>query len=135
VLDDQNKREEIYPTINRIVKDGALTVPEPLRKLARIRHFKLFVTTTFDSLLEQALSQERPEEPTRVLTYSPKDPQDLEPDWGEAQGQIVYHLLGKVSPSADYVITEEDTLEYFYGMQRDWPEILFDEFKGSHLLI
>jgi hypothetical protein len=137
-LDDpKNRREEIYPAINRIIKYGALTVPEPLRKLARIHHFKLFITTAFDSLLEQALAQERPQDvsPTRVLTYSPNDPQDLERDWRETQGQVVYHLLGKVSPSADYVITEEDTLEYFYGMQKEQPEILFDELKGSHLLI
>jgi hypothetical protein len=136
-LDDPtNKREEIYPAINRIIKGGALPVPEPLRKLARIRHFKLFITTTFDSLLEQALAKERPEDPpVRVLTYSPNDPQDLEREWRETDGAIVYHLLGKVSPSADYVITEEDTLEYFYGMQKERPDILFDELKGSHLLI
>jgi hypothetical protein len=139
-LDDpKNRREEIYPAINRIIKASALalTVPEPLRKLARIRHFKLFITTTFDSLLEQALAQERPKDvsPTRVLTYSPNDPQDLERDWRETQSQVVYHLLGKVSPSADYVITEEDTLEYFYGMQKERPEILFDALKESHLLI
>ncbi len=136
---EQNKgrREEIYPEINRIIKRGAFTVPEPLRKLARIRHFKLFVTTTFDSLLEQALATERPGDASaiEVLTYSPNDPRDLGCELEKVPGPIVYHLFGKVSPSPDYVITEEDTLEYLYGLQRERPETLFDEFKRNHLLI
>jgi hypothetical protein len=33
------------------------------------------------------------------------------------------------------VITEEDTLEYFHGMQKERPEILFDTLKEKHLLI
>ena len=137
VLDDNNDPEAIYPAVNRIIRGSRLTVPEPLLKLARIRHFKLFITTTFDSLLEQALTQERPESasPTQVITYSPEDPQDLEPEWQNSQGAIVYHLLGKVSASPDYVITEEDTLEYFHGMQKERPEILFDTLREKHLLI
>ena len=34
-------------------------IPETLRALAKIRHFNLFVTTTFDNLLERALNENR----------------------------------------------------------------------------
>ena len=40
-------------------KLAAPAVPEPLRKLARIKPLKLFVTTTFDTFLERALNEVR----------------------------------------------------------------------------
>src|SRR5262249_41180073 len=50
---------------------------------------------------------------------------------------IVYHLLGRVSASPDYVVTEEDTLEFVSALQSESrrPNTLFDDLKSSHLLI
>ena len=53
------RREEVYPRVRALMKELAPPVPSVLRELARIRHFNLFVTTTFDSLLAQALDEER----------------------------------------------------------------------------
>ena len=53
------RREEVYPRLRTLLKELAPPVPAILRELAGIRHFNLFVTTTFDSLLAQALDQER----------------------------------------------------------------------------
>ena len=39
-----------------VMEDLALPTPDPLKKLAEIHHFKLFVTTTIDGLLEQAIT-------------------------------------------------------------------------------
>ena len=49
----------------------------------------------------------------------------------------MFHLLGRLSASPDYVITEEDTLEFFTSMQSESkrPGILLDELKSSHLLL
>jgi hypothetical protein len=46
-------------------------------------------------------------------------------------------MLGKVSASPDFVITEEDNLEFFTSMQAESkrPNVLFDELKSSHLLL
>jgi hypothetical protein len=72
------------------------------------------VSTTFDSLLAQALDEERhggaPK--TTSLAYAPNHNQDLPPDAGRAATPTVFHLLGRMSASSDYVITEEDTLEF-----------------------
>jgi hypothetical protein len=112
-------------------------VPEPLRKLARISQLKLFVTTGFDHLLQRALTEERPNEEVKVLAYSPNDPADLATELARTRATVVYHLLGQVSALPDFVITEEDMLEFLYLMQTESkrPLLLFDELKNNHLLI
>jgi hypothetical protein len=133
------RREEIYPRLRNLLKELAPAVPEPLRQLARIRHFDLFVTTTFDSLLAQALDEERfggaPK--TTSFAYAPNRAADLPADARRANTPAVFHLLGRMSASPDYVITEEDTLEFFTAMQTESkrPNVLFDELKASHLLL
>jgi len=49
----------------------------------------------------------------------------------------VYHLLGKLSASPDYVVCDEDRVEFLQAMQTDArrPHLLFDELKDNHLLI
>ncbi|HVS54175.1 MAG TPA: toll/interleukin-1 receptor domain-containing protein [Opitutaceae bacterium] len=133
------RREEIYPRIRNLMKELAPPVPEPLRQLARIRHFDLFVTTTFDSLLAQALDEERfgGAAKTVSLAYAPNRAADLPADARRGAVPTVFHLLGRMSASPDYVITEEDTLEFFTSMQTESkrPNVLLDELKSSHLLL
>jgi hypothetical protein len=138
-LQGGGRREEVYPRIRNLMKELAPPVPEPLRQLARIRHFNLFVTTTFDTLMEQALDGERHggAAQTVSLAYAPNHNQDLSPEARSAPVPTVFHLLGRLSASPDFVITEEDTLEFFTSMQAESkrPNILFDELKTSHLLL
>lgn len=133
------RREEVYPRLRNLLKELSPAVPEPLRQLARIRHFTLFVTTSFDSLLAQALDEERfgGANKTTSLAYAPNHNQDLPPDALRAVTPTVFHLLGRMSASPDYVITEEDTLEFFTSMQAESkrPNVLLDELKSSHLLL
>jgi hypothetical protein len=138
-LERGGRREEVYPRIRNLLRDLAPPVPEPLRQLARIRHFNLFVTTTFDTLLEQALDEYRHGGAAKTLSiaYAPNHVQDLPPEVRSAAAPTVFHLLGRSSASPDFVITEEDTLEFFTSMQAESkrPNVLFDELKSSHLLL
>lgn len=138
-LQGGGRREEVYPRIRNLLKELAPPIPEPLRQLARIRHFNLIVTTTFDTLIEQALDEERHGGSARTLSlaYAPNHNQDLPSDARNAAVPTVFHLLGRISASPDFVITEEDTLEFFTSMQAESkrPNILFDELKSSHLLL
>lgn len=138
-LQGGGRREEIYPRIRNLMKELAPPVPESLRQLARIRHFNLFVTTTFDTLLEQALDEERHggAAQTTSLAYAPNHIQDLPAGARSAAAPTVFHMLGRLSASPDFVITEEDTLEFFTSMQTESkrPNVLFDELKSSHLLL
>lgn len=128
--------EDIYPKIRPILNEARFTPPEPLLQLARIDRFDLFVTLTFDSLLAGAIDQVRGEGRTLELAYSPKNAQDLPSPREELRRPVVYHLLGKLSAQPDYVITDEDTLEFMHHMQ--WKQrgagLLFDALRDNHLL-
>lgn len=133
------RREEVYPRVRNLLKELAPPIPPLLRALARIRHFNLFVSTTFDSLLAQALDAERFDcaPKTVSLAYAPNHNQDLPADARRSGVPTVFHLLGRASTSPDYVLTEEDTLEFFTAMQAESrrPSVLLDELRTSHLLL
>jgi hypothetical protein len=132
---------KIYRRIRGILEKNPVAIPDSLRKLARIRPFKLFVSTTFDSLLEQALNAERFGGAARTITraYVPnqlRDEADLPPDYHKVSQPLVFRLFGKASAIPDYVVTEEDTLEFISSLQSKErrPNRLFDELKNNHLL-
>jgi len=136
----KHTRNVIYKNIKAVSTDAALTIPDSLLKLAQIRHFKLFVTTTFDSLMERALNQVRAPQKAQVLAYTPNGSQDLPTKPQQLNSPVVYHLLGRASPLAlpdELVVTEEDLLEFVYSLfeGKYRPEILFDALKGNSLLI
>jgi hypothetical protein len=51
-LSARGRREEAYVRLRSILKDAAFAPPLALRQLAAISEFDVFVSTTFDSLLE-----------------------------------------------------------------------------------
>lgn len=128
--------EDIYPKIRPILNEARFEPPEALMQLARIEKFDLFVTLTFDALMANALDQIRGEGRSVELAYSPKNAQDLPNPREELRRPVVYHLLGKLSSQPDYVITDEDTLEFMHHMQ--WKQrgagFLFDALRDNHLL-
>jgi hypothetical protein len=107
-----------------------------LRLLAQITDFELLITTAFDTALEAAIRQARGKEPLS-LSYSPNDVQDIPGPSKTFRQPVVYHLLGKVSAKPNFVVTDEDMLEFFHALlspQRR-PEKLFDELADSNLLL
>jgi hypothetical protein len=137
-LQARGRREDVYPKIRAVMKDLTVAPPLPLRQLARIRHFDLFLSLGFDSLLVQALDEERfrGEQRTEHLAYAPHKVVDLPGEVSTFQRPVVYSLFGKLSVGPDYVITDEDKLEFLYALQSDTrrPHLLFDELQSSHLL-
>ena len=99
----------------------------------------MFVTTTFDPLLEQALNAERfaGSAGAEVIAYSPSRVADLPTQREQLQRPVVYHLLGRLSASPTYVISDEDTLEFMCALQSEHltPEKLFHELEHNHLLL
>jgi hypothetical protein len=128
--------EEVYPKIRPILNQARFAPPEALLQLARIDRFKLFVTLTFDSLLAAAIDEVRTAGRALELAYSPKNTQDLPGPLEELRQPVVYHLFGKLSSQPDYVITEEDMLEFLHHMQSrsGAAEHLFDALRDNHLL-
>jgi hypothetical protein len=137
-LSARGRREEAYVRLRGIIKDANFEPPAALRQLAAITDFDLFVSTTFDPLLETAINLERfnGAPSTDVLSYAPNRVTDLPTERDRLQRPLVYHLFGKVSASPTYVISDEDLLEYICALQSEHlaPEKLFHELEHNHLL-
>lgn len=131
------EKDEIYYQIRSILEGRDWPVPEPLRQLAEIRHFELFVSTTFDTLMEQALDEVRGANRTRSFSYCKMEKVvDLPDDFRAEDGPAIFHFFGKVNPMNDFSVTDEDILEYAHRLQsRDLrPHNLFDQFRNKRLL-
>ena len=124
--------------VRSILKDATFEPPEALRRLAAITDFDLFVSTTFDTLLESAINLQRFDgaPSTEVLSYSPNRVADLPFERDRLQRPVVYHLFGRLSASPTYVISDEDLLEFICALQSEHlaPEKLFHELEHNHLL-
>jgi hypothetical protein len=132
-------REELYPRIHRMLRNAALQPPEPLRALAGIGGLDLYVSLTFDTLLADAIGAAGAGggPGAQQIAYSPSTIRDLATPRAESRQPVVFQLLGRASASPDYAICDEDLLEFLHAMQdkQRQPKTLFDELRGSHLLI
>lgn len=119
-----NGRDKVYTRLFRILRDEAPRPGLTLDRLAGIGGFRLFVSTTCDSLLQQAINTHRHggQSVTRVCAYSPEaEVKDLPARRQALTGSTVYHILGKVSQVGDYVAWEEDMLEFICGLHQHMP--------------
>ena len=116
-------------------------IPESLRSLARIRHFNLFVSTTFDNLLERAINEERfgGKQRTEVIAYSPKNvPDEKQVSEQLSSGRpVIFQLFGNYNTPLQYALTEGDTVEYMHALQTAEyrPKRIFGELYERPLLL
>lgn len=138
-LASRGRREEAYTRLRGVLRDANFAPPRALSQLAQITDFKLYVSLTFDPLLEQAINAERfgGAASTEVLAYTPNRVTDLPAERERLSRPLVYHLLGRVSASPTYVLSDEDLLEFLCGLQSEHlvPEKLFHELEHNHLLL
>ena len=138
-LGQRGRREEAYTRLRSIMREVQFDPPLALRQLAQITDFDLFVTTTFDPLLENAVNLERHggQPSTEVIAYTPNRVADLPGERTDLRRTVVYHLLGRLSASPTYVLSDEDMLEFICALQSEHltPEKLFHELEHNHLLL
>ena len=138
-LGQHGRREEAYTRLRSIMRQVNVEPPQALRQLAQITDFDLFVTTTFDPLLETAINLERfgGQPGAEVIAYAPNRVADLPSERTDLQRTVVYHLLGRLSASPTYVLSDEDMLEFICALQSEHltPEKLFHELEHNHLLL
>jgi hypothetical protein len=141
-------RDEVFFAVRQILTSQQWAAPEPLKKLAAIDKFDVFVSISYDSLLEKALDEVRfrASPRTRSLAYTLfSEPADLPAEYKPAYAAneappaepMVYHICGKLNPSRDYAIWEEDFLRFGHRLQsRDFrPQNLFDLMRTRSLLM
>lgn len=101
-------------------------IPESLRKLAGILDLSLFITTTVDHLMMQAMTEARPGKTVEQIKFNPKGGKaetDLPNYFYGARVPGVYHLFGASSPTdGTFAKTEDDLIQ--------WSWSLLD--KGNH---
>ena len=138
-LANRGRREDLYTRIRTIMREATFAPPPALRKLAAITDFDLYVSTTFDSLLEDALNTARfgGLRSTDVAAYTPSKLVDLPVEREFMSRPLVYHLMGRLSASPTYVISDEDMLEFVCALQATHyaPQKLFGELEHNHLLL
>ena len=120
---------------------GALSPPDALLSLARIEDFQLYVTLSFDNLLTQALHQIRDLQNAKKqhIGYAPnlrRSEIDLPAPARQLEEPHVYALFGKSCAAPEFVISEEDLLEWIASLQDadNQPPHLFDALRSHHLL-
>jgi hypothetical protein len=131
---------EVHTIAEAFAADAKFHAPDPLLKLARITDFKLFVTTTLDTLLEKAIDAVRHEgaRTTQSLHYDRSKKDDLSADASDLSVPTVYHLFGTPNRvPGSYVVGDGDLLEFIHKLQsRDSrPDLLFDNLRENHLLL
>lgn len=127
----------INSSVVRIIKGLKVPVPEPLRLLAEIPKFRLFVSTTIDTLLEEAIAAVRGRKPA-VLTFPPSaNLLDFDDKLLDNDGSFVFQILGRVSTTSPFAVTEGQMLEQMHdfmsGNKR--PDKLIYQLQQSHLLV
>jgi hypothetical protein len=100
-LSTHGRREDTYTRMRSVLREATFAPPLALRQLAQITDFDLFVTTTFDSLLEQAINAERfgGAQSAEAIAYAPNRVADLPAEREQLQRPVVYHMFGRCSAS------------------------------------
>lgn len=133
------RREEVYPRLLAVMHKAEFRPPQPLIELASITDFNLFVSTTFDSLLQLAIDAVRfgGEAGTDVLAYAPNRVVDLPCEKERLRRPTIFKLFGKLSASPSYAVSDEDILEFIWALQPEHhcPQQLFHELQTNHLLV
>jgi hypothetical protein len=120
----QEEVERLYRVINDIIEELDPTPGDALRDLAAIDDLRLFVSTTPDRLLAQAVNdvrfQGRPA--TRELSFSPNQStseQSRNAQPAAATDTVVLSLFGQAASTPQYAIHDEDRLEWIHALLSD----------------
>jgi hypothetical protein len=137
----RNSRDDVnlkaFETLAQIRDSkGQIPVPEPIRKLGAIQPLRLFVSTTVDSLLANALGSPA----DHVFAYSPNSTLvDIPRDYTRSPHRVVFHLFGRISGIPDSALIDEETLEFIWKLHEESMSVrlanLFDELRTKRLLL
>lgn len=128
--------DTFHPKLRRVL-EGFTPQLDPLRKLAEISHFRLFLSTAFDGYLDLAVREVRAAMGEEVTTYTfapgHKNPQRPIIRAGDV---CVYNLLGSRETYPNWAVTMEEMVEFVLGLhgEKYRPEQLFAALKNRHLL-
>lgn len=141
------KRQMLYTRLKQVIDESAAQVvpSQALHDLAAVLHFQLFISTTFDSQLIDALNTVRNAgQPLTTNTAYHPAAHGLEKDTPKRKSQLpvddamVVQIMGRATSKPDYAVWDEDLLEFILALNRDlaerqMPNLGYD-LQDSHLL-
>ena len=138
----RDKLERLYRVVNDALREIDPAPPDALRALARIADLRLFVSTTFDSLLARALDEERfgGKRLTQEFWFAPNQSTAAQQDNAHAPsaGAAVFKLFGEASSVPQYAIHDEDILEWLHALLSETarlPDWVQHQLKERPLLL
>jgi len=139
-VDTQDLYDLVHDAISERVEAGDFVIPAPIRQLAQIADFRLFVTLTPDDLLARSLRQRCA---VNEIVHSPNLPtsesKDLPRDWQARPGEVqLLYLFGKSRSAPMFAIHDEDVLEYAHNViarGSQVPSAFFGELQQRNLLL
>ncbi len=113
------KPAQLLPLLKKIMADLDPKPSDALRRLAEVRGFRLFISTTPDRLLEQAIDEVRfgGSKGAQSISFQLSKPDDLPRPFEELAPNeaVVVHPFGLLSIMPNScVLSEEDLLEFCY---------------------
>ena len=141
LLSQRENAGEVAYDIDDVVRRRAWPIPESLKNLAKIQDFSLYVTTTVDHLMFQAMTEARKDTEVEQIKFTPrgvKSAVDLPNHFHHDRTPGVYHLFGATSPTdGTFAKTEDDLIEYSWSLldQQYAPENLYDYLQKKTVLL
>jgi len=141
---DGPKLQDLYVDMHNVIRDVTaapdFVTPLPIRHLAEIADFRLFVTLTPDNLLARSLRRRCA---VNEIVHSPRLPtseaKDLPRDWPQRSGEVqLLYLFGKSRPAPMFAIHDEDILEYAHNViahGSNVPTVFLGELQQRNLLL
>jgi len=138
----RSESERLYRVVNDLLLAANPAPSDALRQLASILDIRLFVTTTFDSLMTRAVDDVRFEgaHGTRELWFAPNQSTVDQQKNARAPGNddsVVFKLFGQASSMPQYALHDEDVLEWMHALGAETarlPDWLSYQLRESPLL-
>lgn len=128
--------KDIYDELRELVDELKAPPSQALLDLASITDFSLYISSTFDPLLGLALKEKRPGflPQNNSGDFHPSTPCDLP---HPLTTPFLFHILGTHNTYPDFVVWEEDFIEYIFGLlsSQDNLRFLFDQLRNRDLLL
>jgi hypothetical protein len=127
--------------IDEVVRLRSWPVPDALKNLARIQDFSLYITTTVDHLMFQAMTEARQGTKVEQIKFAPrgvKNVIDRASSFYQERSPSVYCLFGASSPTdGTFAKTEDDLIEYSWSLldPQEAPQNLYDYLQKKTVLL